>query len=63
MSIDLGGKEDFTSLSRPLEPFPKQVLAVLIDIGTVPEGHPQLISTIQDLESLLIAFGSAVEGT
>ena len=40
----------------------KQVLAVLVHVGSIPEEVSLVVDLVEDLEALLIGLGLAVEG-
>jgi hypothetical protein len=45
-----------------LEPLAEEVFAVLVHIGSVPEKVALIIDLVEDLETLLVGLGLAVEG-
>ena len=45
-----------------LEPLAKEVFAVLVHVGSVPEEVTLIVDLVKDLEALLVGLRLAVEG-
>jgi hypothetical protein len=59
---ELGGKEYFGALPSALEPLAQKHLVVAVDIGRVPKAQAELVSAVQDRETLGVGLGGSIKG-